>query len=113
MHDKIFKTCRNLSLILSALILFRFVFVVGVYCLVWKFVLNYAPQKGWRQRILKIFMSDTVEVVELWQIDVLVEYVRGESRSFHHFCFPLDSSCRLFLSPIQGRCDDWVMVYCG
>ena len=89
-------------LALSAFVFFRFVFVVGLYCLVWKFVLGYALQCVKKNGLGYFKECHTVGVVVLCRIGVLVdvqggEYVRGESRFYHHFRLPPGSSCSLFL----------------
>ena len=111
-----------LVLALSAFVFYHFVCVVGLNCLVWKFVLCYVPQKCMEKNDLGYFEEcHMVEVVVLCWIGVLFvvqggKYVRCGSRSYHHLHFPPGSSCHLFLqlnSPIQSRCDDWAMVDCG
>ena len=68
---------------ISAFVFFRFVFVVGLYCLVWTFVLSYALQKFVEKKDFVYFEEyHTVDVLVLCLIGVLVvvqgsEYVRG------------------------------------
>ena len=95
---------RELALVLAlqAFAFFRFVFIVGLYCLVSKFVLGFALKKYAEKNDLGYFEEcHRVGVVVLCRVSGLVvvqggEYVRGESRFYHHFRFP-SGPCRLFL----------------